>query len=727
MPQTPPDATPPDGSVAVWLELGESMELLQRPDEALACYARAVEADPAAVEGLLRLLRLAATRGDPVVEPAASALLALDPPDRRALRAAGTALAASPWVALASECMAAGFAGEGASAGTAAEEAVFAELLANAGRLQEAADRYRRALALAPEWPELHNNLGLLLRRLDDGAAARACLERAVALRPAYVAALYNLGNLLAAPGTVDDARARYAQVLALEQAHAGALHGLAQVTRDAEQRVALYRRALAADPGLTESRVGLVEAQLEACDWTDLETAIEALRRQVRESAGATVAPFGFLGLTTCAAEQQQCARNWVQTRVLPRVAQATAGAAPFSHAGGERTRLRIGYLSADFRDHVMGRLLVDLFPAHDRSRVEVVGLSCGPDDGSEVRARLSAGCDRFIDLAGTGAAALAARIHDERIDVLIDLTGFTEGSRSEALALRPAPVQVSWLGYPGTMGAPFIDAIFCDPVLVPAAHQPWYDEAIVHLPGVYQPAPALPAGAAVPAIDGSGRAALGLPSDGIVFSCFNASRKLRPAMFDCWLRILSRVDGSVLWLAIDGEGARQRLRAVAAGRGVDPARLVFAPMLDFDRHLARLPAADLFLDCHPYSAGATASQCIAAGVPLLTLTGETYVSRMATALLSSIGCADLACSTMEDYEALAVALASDPAGLARLRARVRAGAAASPLFDPLAHARGVEDACLALWHAFCRQCRHEPQTRHSLPIPGRSRQSLP
>jgi len=701
----------------MWLELGESLEQLQRQEEALACYARAVEESPGSAEALVHLIRLAAAAGDPVVEPAVEALLMLDPPDRHALRCVGTLLAAGSMQSSALACMQAGFAHAPEGEPSAADEAVFAELLGTAGCLKEAALHYVRALARAPEWPELHNNLGILLRRLDDAAGARACFERAVALRPGYVAAHYNLGNALAGPGTVDQARRHYEQALAIEPAHAAALHGLAQITRDAEQRIVLCRRARAADPAQVESLAALVEAQLAVCDWTGIDAAIDDLRRAVLERPGAPIAPFGFAGLTGSAAEQQRCSRNWVQSRVLPRALQAAAGRSPFVHRPGPRARLRIGYLSSDFRDHVMGRLLVDLFPAHDRERMEVVGLSTGPDDGSAVRARLAAGCDGFLDLSACGIHELAARIHDARIDILVDLTGFTEGSRSEALALRPAPVQVNWLGYPGTMGAPFIDAIFCDAVLLPPAHQCWFDEALVPLPGVYQPAPALPAGGPPPATDAAGRVALGLPAAGTVFASFNAAHKLRPAMFRRWMRILSRVEGSVLWLSLEGAQARQRLRSVATDCGVDASRLVFAPIVAFEEHVARLPAADLFLDCHPYSAGATASQCLAGGVPLLTLTGETYVARMATAILASIGCADLACADGDAYEALAVALGCDRVRLDALRARVRAAVPAAPLFDPRAAARGVEDACESLWHAFCNLPVHEPRSAHSLP----------
>jgi protein O-GlcNAc transferase len=710
-----------------WLDLGDSLERLQRPEEALACYASAVEADPASGEALLQLIRLACARDDPVVEPAVEALLALDPGDGAALRRAGTLLAAGRWHAAALDCMTSGMAVAAAGAATAADEAVFAELLGNAGRLQEAALRYGRALALAPDWPELHNNLGVLLRKLDDPAGASTCFERALALRPAYVAAHYNLGNVLAVPGSVERARLHYQRAIDLEPAHAAALHGLAQVTRDHEQRIALYRRALAADPGQYESLSGLVEAQLAACDWNGMDAAIEALRRAVREGCAAPIAPFGFTGLTESAAEQQQCARGWTTTRVVPRALQASVGRPPFVHLPAPRARLRIGYLSADFRDHVMGRLLVDLLPAHDRARVEVFGLSVGPDDASAVRARLVAGCERFLDLSRAGICSLAEQIHEARIDVLVDLTGYTEGSRSEALALRPAPVQVSWLGYPGTMGATFIDAIFCDAVLVPDEHRGGFDERVVHLAGGYHPAPALPAGGPPPPISGAARATLGLPTTHTVFASFNASHKLRPAMFQRWMRILSRVDGSVLWLSVDGEPARQRLRAVAEGSGIDPARVVFAPVVPFEQHLARLPAADLFLDCYPYSAGATASQCLAAGVPLLTLTGETYVSRMATAILASVGCVELACATGDEYEARAVSLGSDPARLRALRGRLRVAVQASPMFDPRAMARGVEDACIELWHAFCNPSRHEPRSPHSLPPSPLGRQSLP
>lgn len=735
---------------AAWAELGASLESLQRDPEALACHARAVEAAPGDPMLLWPLLRVAARLDDPVVEPVTQVLLGLEPPDWPLLRRAGILLGSTRWTVLARQCLERGLQADCDAGVDAAAHAVLAELLANAGELSASVGHYLQAISLAPAWPDLHNNLGILYRKMDRADQARDAFAAAVSMRPDHLAALYNLGNAWSFPGAEERARGFYARALAIDPAHARALYGLAQITTDLEQRIVLHRRAIDADPGLTESLVSLVETRLAVCDWAAIDAQIAEVRRRVREQPGAPITPFGFAKLTPSAAEQQQCARNWVEHRVMPRVrtvvqhpateggATAAGGAEhpdvfgqfqPFDFEARRVARpvLRIGYLSADFRDHVVGRLLVDFLPAHDRSRVEVIGLGCCADDGSALRSRLVAGCDRFEDVSDLGLVALARRIHALQIDILVDLTGFTQGSRSDALALRPAPVQVNWLGYPGTMGAPFIDAILADVTLIPHAQQHLYDEAVVHLAHGYQPNPVMVSPCMAGRPETHDRSAWGLPAEGMVYASFNASYKLRPAMFDLWLRVLEQVDGSVLWLTVEGETARTRLRKRALLRRVDPERLVFAPVVPIDVHLGRLPLADLFLDCHPYSAGATASQCVGRGVPLLTLTGETYVSRMATAVLHSIGCTEFAAGTEAEYERMAVDLGRDAARRARARARVHEGVLASSLFDPRRTAADVEDACHALWHAFCSSGQHGQKSALTLPDPPHLRQGLP
>ncbi|HWX89889.1 MAG TPA: hypothetical protein VNY75_06260, partial [Rhizomicrobium sp.] len=340
---------------------------------------------------------------------------------------------------------------------------------------------------------------------------------------------------------------------------------------------------------------------------------------------------------------------------------------------------RIRVAYLSADFCQHATAELIAGLIEHHDRSRFEVTAISFGRDDGSALRIRLMKGFDRFEDVRAKSDAEVAALLRGGEFDIAVDLKGHTEGARPGILAHRPCPVQVNYLGYPGTIAAPWLDYIVSDAVVLPFDHQPFYSEKIVHLPHCYQVNDSMRAIAA----ETPTRAEAGLPADGFVFCCFNAAWKITPSMFDVWMRLLAKVEFSVLWLLEDNDAMPGHLCAAAAARGIDPARLVFAPRAPSAAHLARHRLADLFLDTLPYNAHTTASDALWAGLPVLTCLGTQFDGRVAASLLQTIGLSELVTHTMKDYEVLALALARDPARLAALRARLAANRRSSPLYD--------------------------------------------
>lgn len=354
----------------------------------------------------------------------------------------------------------------------------------------------------------------------------------------------------------------------------------------------------------------------------------------------------------------------------------------------------MRIGYLSADWHQHATAYLMAGVLEGHDRHKVTVTAFSLGPADGSPMRARLVAGADRFIDLATHDDRAAAQAVRAAGIDILVDLKGYTEGARPGIAALRPAAVQVQYLGYPGTMGTGRggIDYVLADAVVLPPDREDYWDEAVVRLAGCYQANDAhRPIGPA------TGRADWGLPVDGFVFACFNAAYKLTPDVVACWARLLAVVPGSVLWL-LDPGAALPALQAMLAENGVDPTRLVVAPALPKGRmadHLARHACADLFLDTHPVNAHTTAADALYAGLPVLTRTGGPFIARVAASLLTALGLADLVTADLPAYEALALALARDPARMAGVRGRL---AAARTLpggpFDTAAFCRRLEAA---------------------------------
>jgi predicted O-linked N-acetylglucosamine transferase (SPINDLY family) len=342
----------------------------------------------------------------------------------------------------------------------------------------------------------------------------------------------------------------------------------------------------------------------------------------------------------------------------------------------------------------------MAELFERHDRSRFEIIGVSFGEDDKSKMRKRLVAAFDEFYDVSEKSDEEVATLLHDLQVDIAIDLKGHTQESRPGILAYRPAPIQTSYLGFPGTMGTEFIDYIIADKTVAPFEHQPFYTEKIVHLPDCYQ------------VNDSKRRIAertpmrqeAGLPETGFVFCCFNNNWKITPDVFGVWMRLLHAVEGSVLWLLGDNESAERNLRKEAQARGIDPARLVFAGRLPLEDHLARHRLADLFLDTLPVNAHTTASDALWAGLPVLTCEGTAFAGRVAASLLNAIGLPELVTHRIEDYEALALRLAKDPCLLEGYRNRLATNRLTHPLFDTDRFRRHLEAAYLQLWEIWQR-----------------------
>ncbi len=363
-----------------------------------------------------------------------------------------------------------------------------------------------------------------------------------------------------------------------------------------------------------------------------------------------------------------------------------------------GQPSRMRLGYLSSDFHGHPVAYLTAEVFELHDRDRFEVFLFSYGPDDGSTMRQRLKAGCDHFIDIAPLSNDAAAQRIYDERIQVLVDLKGFTADDRPQIAAFRPAPIQVNWLGFPGSMGADWIDYLIADTCVVPQEHDRDYAEKVVRLPHCYQPNDRKrPSGAA-----GLVRSACGLSGTDFVFCCFNQSYKIEPGLFAIWMRLLSGVPNSVLWLLEENRVTKDNLRKEAVRHGVSPERLVFAPVRPLAEHLARYALADLALDTFPYTSHTTGSDTLWAGCPMVTMMGETFASRVAASLLLNVGLGQLITRSFAEYEALALDLARDRPRLEALRRHLRAQRDTAPLFDSPRFTRGLEVAYRRMWVQF-------------------------
>lgn len=530
-------------------------------------------------------------------------------------------------------------------------------VLAAQGRHEEALDAFLAALRADASHAEANANAGNSLHAAGRNQEALALLQRAVAAQPGFAQAHQNLGLVL-------------------------------QALRRHEEAAASFRRAREIVPDLPYALSSEIWSRLSACDWRELDANIAALRTQVRENR-TPAAPFVLLSVLDSPAEQLQAAQLYLRDKgavprpPLPRAARA------------RRDRLRIAYVSSDFHQHATALLMTRLFELHDRSRFEVIGFSYGADDGSPMRARLERAFDRFVDVERMTDDAAARQLAALDVDIAIDLKGHTEGARLAMLAARPAPVQATYLGYPGPVGAPYIDYVLADATVIPPAHQPFYTEKVVYLPDSYQVNDdRAPTAARIPS-----RAELRLPEGAFVFCAFNNAYKLRPETFDAWMRLLAAVPGSVLWLLENNPSMERNLREHARLRGIDPARLVFAGKVPVDEHIARHRRADLFLDAMPVNAHTSASDALRAGLPLVTCIGNTFVARVAASLLRAVGLPELVTETLGDYEALALRLARDPQALAAVRAKLERNLATHPLFDSARACRHIESAYRLMW----------------------------
>ncbi len=542
-------------------------------------------------------------------------------------------------------------------------------------------------LRQAPDHAEAWHLLGVLAYGDRDLARAAEHMEQAIRLSPVADSAHHaNLGLVRMASGDRPAALASLRQAVDLAPDHAEAHFNLAILRErmgDLEAALAGYERALRLDPGLPFGLGAWLQAKMAACDWTDLPALTEQVLRGVRNGDLATE-PYVLLRICADEGLLQQCARTFSAARFPPAASPTRPGPRP------ETGKVRLGYMSGEFRAHATSALLAEVWSRHDRSAFDLIAFDNGWDDGSEMRRRVETSFDAIVPIAQLSDAEAAQRIADWDVDLLIDLNGAFGEHRQGVLARRPAPIQVSYLGYPGTLGAPYLDYLIADATVLPAEHAPHYDEKIVRLPHAYQPSDAtrvIPPAAPT-------RGEVGLPADRFVFCCFNQAFKITPRIFDIWMSILREVEDGVLWLLDTRPVARRNLQAAAAARGVDPDRLIFAPWAPPHDHLARLACADLFLDTLPYNAHTTASDALWMGLPVLTRRGAAFAGRVATSLLTALNLPELVCETLEDYQHRAIRLARSPHLLGEIRETLVCNRATAPLFHTRGFTRDLEAA---------------------------------
>jgi len=633
-------------------------------------------------------------------------------------------------------------------------------VLRESNRFEEAIASYDRALVLAPNHIGVLLNRGLAFEHLRAFEGALASYDQAAAVDPTHAGVRYNRGNVLRDLGRLDDALASYDQALALDGGQVYALNNRANILmrlrrpgealrdydaaiaaglgdanthcnrgkalfelRLFDQALAAYERAIALDPVLAIAHQGRgnvsfelgrydlafrsydaaysiapsldylegcrLHTKMQLCDWRNLPEELAHLVSHVNQGKRATE-PFWLLPTYASEAEQLLCARIFVADRHPPSPKPIWRGE-KYDHR-----KIRVGYVSGEFRAQAVAYATADLFECHDRSKFEVHAFATGSNDGSPIRKRLEAAFDVFADVSGHSHREIADLIRAREIDILVNLNGHFGVDCTTVFAMRPSPIQVNYLGYPGTMGADYIDYLMADETVIPLDHRHHYSENIVYLPDCYQPTDRKRS----IGVRTFTRSELGLPEKAFVFCCFNANHKLMPETFDMWMSILSRVEESVLWLGGSHPETRSNLKREAAARGVASDRIVFTEFMhNWSDHLARQCVADLFLDSLPHNAHTTAADALWQGVPVVTRLGSTFPGRVGASLLKALGLPELITHSAGDYEALALRLARDPALLAGIRAKLARNRITHPLFDTPRLARNIETAYRLMW----------------------------
>jgi protein O-GlcNAc transferase len=567
-------------------------------------------------------------------------------------------------------------------------------------REREALASYDRAIALIPNYPDAWRNRATALRQIGRPEDALESFEKALQLKPDFAAAWEDCACVLVQLRRREDAILAYDRALALNPGNADLLYNRANthaILNHYDEAIRDCEAVLARNPDYPYVRGVLIHSKMQSCNWRGLDADIWNISMAL--AAGKrVVSPFNLKALSDSPSEHLRVAQIWA-THEAPPVPGLHRQTRHDAH-----DHIRLAYVSGDFNNTAVATLMAGVFEHHDRTKFETIAVSFGPADRTPARHRLERAFERFIDVRGKTDDEIATLLRDMEADIAVDLMGYTGDCHTGIFARRPAPVAVNYLGFPGTMGAPYIDYIVADATVVPVDQQSRYAERVAYLPHCYLPADrARPIAPSVPS-----RAEAGLPETGFVFASFNNSYKFNPVMFGLWARLLRSLEGSVLWLPQNNALARRNLAREAENRGVDAARILFAPPVpDEAAHLARLSRADLFLDTLPYNAHTSASDALWAGVPVLTLIGDSFAGRVAASALKAVGLPEMIAYSPDDYEGTALKLARDPAALAELRAKLRRNRLTWPLFDTQRFTKDLETAFVSMWE---RHRRGEP-----------------
>lgn len=562
--------------------------------------------------------------------------------------------------------------------------------LLKCGQIKPAIDCYNESIILEPDYADAYNWRGNAQQMLGQLDAAISDYKKAIAIKPDHYRPYHNQGMALHKLGKLDESASSYSTALTLKPDNVDSYYGRGLVYEDLQQldaAIADYEKAIKIKPDFEYLFGKLLHDRMKLCDWNNFDGNVSELIRRINNNEKCSTG-LSVLALTSSLSVQRKTAEILINDKY------------PYNPYLGPITKqqksgkIRIGYYSADFYNHATAYLMAELFELHDRNKFELFAFSYGPDRKDEMQQRISKAFDRFIDVRMKNDIEIAALSRNMGIDIAVDLKGFTTNQRMGIFSYRAAPIQVNYIGYPGTSGADYIDYLIADAITVPEEYQHYYSEKIVRLPNSYQ----VNDRKRKISEDIFTREYLGLPDKGVVFCCFNRNYKILPSTFDSWVKILSAVKGSVLWLLEEHPQSAINLRKEAEARGLDPKRLVFAKRMDLPEHLARHGAADLFLDTLPYNAHTTASDALWTGLPVLTCMEESFASRVAASLLHSIGMPELITKTHEEYEALAIDLGNNLEKLENIKESLAANRQTAPLFNTNLYARHIESAYIKM-----------------------------
>ena len=562
------------------------------------------------------------------------------------------------------------------------------------GQLDAAVKSYEKALVIKPDFAEAHNNLGNALDELGQLDAAIKCYEKAVAIKPGYSEAHNNLGNAFKNLAKLDAAVKCYEKAVALKPDYAEAYHNLGNSLlslKRLDEALASYERAIVLKPDINFILGDLLHTKMQLCIWDDLSSQLDELKNKINNSE-KVINPFPLLALIDDPELQMKTAEIFVnekypQSHVLSKIERYP-----------KHKKIRVGYFSGDFHNHATMHLMAELFECHDKLCFELIAFSFGPNKQDQWRQRAFLSFDKFVDVRLKSDREISLLARKMEIDIAIDLKGYTRNCRPNIFAEGCAPIQVNYLGYPSTMAASYMDYLIADRTLIPEEKKHHYLEKIVYMPNSYQ-------------VNVSNRSIsknsllrheLGLPSKGFVFCCFNNTYKITPPIFIGWMRILKAVEGSVLWLFENNNSTTENLKKEAMKFGISKDRFVFATHMPVEEHLNRIKQADLFIDTLPYNAHTTASDALRMGLPVLTCVGNSFASRVAASLLNAVNLPELITTTQEQYESLAIQLATHPEKLKIIKDKLVNNLPIAPLYDTPLFTQQLESAYLTMYERY-------------------------